>query len=307
MPEPVRLKLRMESAMPETEIHQESVAVSEPPPAEALAGEISRRVAERARLPGHFALLFPLVWRYLESRCFGKEVDLSEKRIRQHLESGAIREAVVSRLARDIGEQIVVKADPEVPVGDRSLSETQPFTWRRNLPPLEAQKTVFNYVATYNNFERRFAEFLDHAEDVSRFAALAATEQGASGVKFRVDYLNANGAIAFYYPDWVLAHRGPQGEACWIVETKGRVFAGTEDKDRAAQDWCERVTKITGQVWRFVRIDQQDFEAVREEVETFGDLVGACYVRRIERFRSRHLLKPMSAAEIKEAIEEGRE
>jgi len=60
------------------------------------------------------------------------------------------------------------------------------FPCRRNLPPLEAKKTVFNYVATYNDFERRFAEFLDKkAGDALRFASLGTTEQSESGTQFR--------------------------------------------------------------------------------------------------------------------------
>jgi type III restriction enzyme len=35
---------------------------------------------------------------------------------------------------------------------------------------------VFNSVATYNDFERRFAQFLDTAPDVLRFASLGTTE-----------------------------------------------------------------------------------------------------------------------------------
>ena len=52
----------------------------------------------------------------------------------------------------------------------------------------------------HRNFERNFAEFLDRAEDVSRFAALGTTEQGNSGTSFRIDYLKPSGAIGFYYP-----------------------------------------------------------------------------------------------------------
>ena len=48
-------------------------------------------------------------------------------------------------------------------------------------------------MATYNDFERRFAEFLNRARDVRRFAALRITEQGNSGTSFRVDYLKASG------------------------------------------------------------------------------------------------------------------
>ena len=63
-----------------------------------------------------------------------------------------------------------------------------------------AEKTIFNYVATYNDFERSFAAFLDRAEDVARFAALGTTEQRNSGTTFRIDYLKPNGAVGFYYP-----------------------------------------------------------------------------------------------------------
>lgn len=117
---------------------------------------------------------------------------------------------------------------------DYRLSETKPFSWRRNLPPLVGKKTLFNYVATYNDFERRFAEFLDNkAADVLRFGALGTTEQGESGTQFRVDYLKPSGAIGFYHPDWVVVQETKAGGVNWIIETKGRVWEGTTAKDEA--------------------------------------------------------------------------
>jgi type III restriction enzyme len=67
--------------------------------------------------------------------------------------------------------------------------------------PLVADRMVFNYVATYNDFERRFAQFLDTAPAVLRFASLGTTEQGESSTLFRIDYLKPSGTIGFYYPD----------------------------------------------------------------------------------------------------------
>jgi type III restriction enzyme len=129
------------------------------------------------------------------------------------------------------------------------------------LPPLEAGKTVFNYVATYNDFERRFAEFLDKkADDVLRFASLGTTEQGESGTRFRVDYLKPSGAIGFYHPDWVVVQKTDDGEVNWIIETKGRVWEGTTAKDEALRTWCARVIDATGSKWRYVRINQADFD-----------------------------------------------
>jgi type III restriction enzyme len=52
-------------------------------------------------------------------------------------------------------------------------------------------------------------------------------------------------------------------EVNWIIETKGRVWEGTEAKDESIQDWCQRVSKQTGQDWRFARVNQGDFDSRR--------------------------------------------
>ena len=116
-------------------------------------------------------------------------------------------------------------------------------------------------MATYNPLERRFAEFLDKAADVIRFASLGTTEQGDSGTQFRVDYLKPSGAIGFYHPDWVVVQKTDEGEVNWIIETKGRVWEGTSEKDDAIQYWCEQVSKSTGKPWRYARVNQAAFDA----------------------------------------------
>ena len=128
---------------------------------------------------------------------------------------------------------------------------------------MEVKRTVFNYVATYNDFERHFAEFLDQAGDVLRFASLGTTEQGESGTQFRVDYLKLSGAVGFYHPDWVVVQKTAAGEVNWIVETKGRVWEGTSAKDDAVKEWCERVTEATGNRWSYVRVNQRVFDPGR--------------------------------------------
>lgn len=47
----------------------------------------------------------------------------------------------------------------------------------------------------------------------------------------------------------------------WVIETKGRVWEGTKIKDAAMKNWCERVSAATGETWRYVRINQTDFDA----------------------------------------------
>ncbi len=257
-----RVKLKLEFATTETEIHQAVIGVGEFPAPQEILSSITNKVIDRAKLPNRFAELYPAVRDYVATRCFGKIIDLESDSIRSHLSRLEIQEGIAKYLARKIAELTIDRRAIEFDRADYRLSETKPFSWRRNLPPLVAKKTLFNYIATYNEFERRFAQFLDNrASDVLRFAALGTTEQGESGTQFRVDYLKPSGAIGFYHPDWVVVQKAKTGEANWIIETKGRVWEGTTAKDEAIRGWCERVSEATGDAWRYVRVDQADFDA----------------------------------------------
>jgi len=265
--EPFRVKIRLEFATTETEIHQADIAAGELPPAQELLASITNKVIDRAKLTSRFSELYPSVRDYVRKRCFGRKVDLDEEIVRSHLSRLELQEGIAKYLARMIAELTIERKAIEFEVADFRLSKTKPFSWRRNLPPLESKKTVFNYVATYNDFERRFAEFLGKSKDIYRFASLGTTEQGESGTQFRVDYLKPSGAIGFYHPDWVVVQKTENGEINWIIETKGRVWEGTTAKDEAIQTWCERVSEVTGTPWRYIRINQSLFDS-----KTWGSL-----------------------------------
>jgi len=270
--EQFRLRLRLEFATTETEVHQADIAAGELPLAQELLASVTKKVIDRAKLPNRFAELYPVVRDYIATRCFGKPVSLDDEALRSHLSRLELQEGIAKYLARKIAELTLERRTIEFDKADFRLSETKPFSWRRNLPPLEAKKTVFNYVATYNDFERRFAEFLDRAKDVVRFASLGTTEQGESGTQFRVDYLKPSGAIGFYHPDWVVVQETEAGEVNWVIETKGRVWEGTAAKDEALKIWCKRIQETTGKLWRYMRVNQSEFDA--HKTMTLKDLVG---------------------------------
>ena len=256
-----RIRLKLEFVTTETEVHQAAIGASELPTSQELLSSITNKVIDRAKLPNRFAELYLVVKRYVAGRCFGRAVDLDADPIRSHLSRLEIQEGIAKYLARKISELTIERRSIEFANANFRLSETKPFSWRRNLPPLVANKTIFNYVATYNDFERRFAQFLDQAPDVLRFASLGTTEQGESGTQFRVDYLKPSGAVGFYHPDWVVVQRVGADEINWIIETKGRVWEGTAAKDEAIGDWCDRISDSTGGLWRYVRVNQTAFEA----------------------------------------------
>ena len=268
-----RIKLRMEFATTETEVHHADILESRLALSQELISAITSKVMKRAKLPSAFKTLYPIIKKYVKCRCFGREIDLDNQTIRSHLNRIEIQEAISNYLARIIAGLIVEKKIFKFENAAFKLSDTSPFSWRRNLPPpLVCKKTVFNYVATYNDFERRFAQFLDCAPDVLRFASLGTTEQDKSGTQFRVDYLKPSGAIGFYYPDWVVVQEGKADkEINWIIETKGRVWEGTRAKDHAIKDWCRRISEEADSLWKYARINQKDFDANRPS--TLGEAV----------------------------------
>ena len=260
LPEQFRIRLRMDFAPTRTEVHRTVIVPDGTPLAQDIVASVTNKVTLDARLVGGFAELYPIVSTYLAKRCFGMEVDVESDDIRSRLRDVLVQEAIATYIAREIGQLTAEKRPVEFEREDFRLSETKHFAWRRNLPLRQCKKTVFNFVATYNSFEKKFAQFLDErCRDVIRFASLGTTEQ-ESGTSFRVNYLKPSGALGFYYPDWVAVQKTEKGEVNWIVETKGRIWEGTEAKDRAIAEWCRSVSRQTGEDWRFLRVNQSDYE-----------------------------------------------
>ena len=298
--EPFRLSLKMEFTTTETEVHQADIAV-EPRPAQDLLASIANKAANHAKLTNCFAEMYPIVQDYVINRCFGRKIELADATVRSRIGQLNLQEGIAKYVAREVGALTIERHTVELEQENARLSLTKPFSWRRNLPPLEAKKTIFNFVATYNDFERSFAEFLDKAQDILSFAALGTTEQGASGTVFRIDYLKPSGAIGFYYPDWIAVQKARDGLVHWIIETKGRVWEGTVEKDVAARNWCKRVSEITGKSWKYTRINQSEFT---DEHPTFRAII----LRRAIKTSGERLkhMQPVTQEEIRRWKEEGR-
>ena len=168
--------------------------------AEDAVGRLVDSAMDKAQLSGQFAELYPIIERYVTDYAFGFEVSLDDDNVRGALSNYVFRERLAGHIARKIGE-LTVESRP-LEFEDRSfrLSEVQPFAWRRQ--HLLGAHTIFNFVTVYNDYEKRFAEFLDTRPDINRWAALA--EQFT---RFHVTYLERDGALKRYYPDFVAVQK----------------------------------------------------------------------------------------------------
>jgi type III restriction enzyme len=224
-------------------------AVPQARTAQDVIGYYSRRIADDLKLPSQFAALAPKVREFFEFRFFGAQADLESPKVVRFMASVAAHHVVVGVFGRALRAVAVASAEPENIAPARLLSTCEPFPWSQLTA--ELQRTVFNLVACDNEYERSFARFLDSARGVAAFAKLPMR------FGFAIEYVDANGNLRFYYPDWIVR---ADDSRFYLLETKGIVSTDVAGKDHAALLWCENVSALTRAEWRYMRIDQRDFQ-----------------------------------------------
>jgi len=265
-----RIDIEMTFVTTDTTVHQAQITPGMKRLPSDFLTTITKKIANRLHLDGFFSRLYPIVKRYIQHRCFGQQVDLESDVVRGYIRNPMIQDAIAAFLSRRIAKLTTEEREIEFENPDFRLSQTETFTWRRQ--HVECQNTIFNLVASYNDLEARFAQFLDDCSDILRFASLASVGD-ASATRFKVDYLKTSGAIGFYHPDFVAVQQTPEGEVNWIIETKGREYENIQHKDESIEDWCQKISTQTGQAWRYLKVPQVAFD--RQKWGTFGQLAEA--------------------------------
>jgi type III restriction enzyme len=135
----------------------------------------------------------------------------------------------------------------------------------------EGKRCHTNKVPCHTDLEKRFADFLEDAQDVVRYFK-------NERLGFSVTYYE-NNRPRQYYPDFIIAARDADGrEVMWLAETKGEVRPNTTLKSEAAHLWCDKMsaTKKYGQ-WRYLFVQQRKLEAaLASGVRSLSELAGAC-------------------------------
>ena len=224
-------------------------------------------IERECHLTGQFHRLAGLVKGYIETVLFGVQVSMEEDYVLVRLNKPDAKAAIFEAFVEAIRERTV---QPQVvrPTGEAlRFSSTSGYEWSRPVYP--GLKTVFNLVACDNQFETEFASFLDHrAVDVAAYA------KNNLYTHFSIDYQSREGAIRYYYPDFVV--RLATGEM-WLVETKGVEDVEVAYKDARAIQWCQDASAATGKPWRYVKVPYSVFQS--SAAQTFGEFVAEIAVK----------------------------
>ena len=219
-----------------------------PKDAKSVIAYYTDLILRRLRIGGAFAKFYPIVKKYVQSKLFDVEVDINDPRTLYNLSNPKVQEELIRLFVDAFKEMTSTEREPKRTDVIKLLG-TPPFVWSKQVYP--ADKCIFNYVPCDNNFEIDFAKFLDRAEDVEAFSKIVPK------IGFFVEYRDSNGNLRLYYPDFIVKMK--TGEKI-IVETKGRVDVDVEHKDARIKIWCEDASNLTGEKWKFVRVDQKLFE-----------------------------------------------
>jgi len=226
------------------------------PEVNEILTHLANRVCKEVHIEGQFAIIYPIVKKYVRSIFFGQEVDLEHDSIRRLLSEQRNAQEIISTLAKAIGKETITKIISTLCAEPLHLLSLEGFYWRREWT--ESNNTVFNITPCYNEFEKHFAQFLDKAEDITKFAKLA-----EEYTKFRIEYLNHKGAISYYYPDFVAEQKLPDGSLMmWLIETKGWELPDVPLKDARAKEWCVDASKLTQIAWQYLKVKYVDYMAL---------------------------------------------
>lgn len=228
----------------------------------SVIGYFAQTIMRDLRLVSGYDVLYSKVKTFVRDHLFGHPVDLENPNTLRNLSELVATKTVLETFKKAINALTVQdKGDAEIRDTIR-LRQTRPFV-AKDQPYLSPKKSVFNRIIGDSHFELLFASFLEDCPDVVSYA------KNYLAVHFKLDYVNADGDISNYYPDFLV--KLSDGRTV-IVETKGLEDLDVPLKMQRLAQWCEDVNRIQTQVqYDFVYVDQEGFE--QHQPTTFRQLM----------------------------------
>lgn len=216
-----------------------------------VVGFFTRNIMRDLRLVGGFDVLFGKMKAFVESGLFSQAVDLADLNVLRNLSEIEAVRAITEGFKTAINA-LTVQDKGSTEIRDTiKLSKTRPHLVK-DQAFLVPKRSVFNKVVADSGFEMNVAAFLDGCPDIVSFV------KNSQSTQFRMEYRNADGSIANYYPDFLVKRTDSE---IWVIETKGREDLDDPPKWERLQLWCADATAHDGQrVFKPLFVRQDNFE-----------------------------------------------
>ena len=236
----------------------------------SVIGYFAQTIMKDLRLVSGYDVLYGKVKAFVQEELFDRQVGLEDPNTLRNLSELAATKALMETFKKAINA-LTVRDKGDAEIRDTiKLRQTRPFV-AKDQGYLVPKKSVFNRIIGDNQLELRFAAFLEDCNDVVSYA------KNYMAVHFKVDYVNADGDISNYYPDFMVKL---SAKRIVIVETKGREDLDVPLKMERLRQWCEDVNRVQTDVeYDFVYVDEESFEkykptSFRQLLEGFKEYKG---------------------------------
>ena len=227
----------------------------------SVIGYFAQTIIREMRLVSGYDVLFGKIKAFVQTEMFDRAVELEEPNTLRNLSEITATKKLTETFKKAINDLTVQNVNGAEIRDTIKLSDTRPFV-AKDRAHLRPKKSVFNRIIGDNSFELEFAQSLEEWEDVTAYA------KNYFAVRFKLDYVNADGDISNYYPDFIVKR---SDGSVFIIETKGREELDVPLKMARLKEWCRDVNQLQSESgYDFVYVDQPGFEQYKPK--SFRDL-----------------------------------
>jgi type III restriction enzyme len=225
-------------------------------------GYFTQTIMKDLRLVSGYDVLYSKVKDFIQGQLFDRQIELDDPNTLRNLSELAATKTLIETFKKAVNA-LTIKNKGDARIQDSiKLRNTRPFVAKEQAY-LVPKKSVFNRIIGDNNLELQFARFLEDCDDVISYA------KNYMAVHFKLDYVNADGDITNYYPDFLVKI---SDKRIFIAETKGQEDLDVPLKMQRLRQWCEDINSIQAeQKYGFVYVDQESFEKYKPV--TFKQLI----------------------------------
>lgn len=228
----------------------------------SVLGWFTQIIMKELRLFSGYDVLYGKLKAFVQSHLFDQLIDLEHPNTLRNLSELEATKTLIETMKRAVND-LTISRKGDAQIRDTiKLRKTRPFMVK-DQSSLIPQKSIFNRIVGDSHFELLFASFLEKCDDIISYA------KNYFAVNFKLDYLNTDGDISNYYPDFIVKL---PGNRLVVVETKGQEDLDVPLKMERLRQWCEDINLVQSEVkFDFVFVDQVNFEKYRPK--SFQDLL----------------------------------
>ena len=228
----------------------------------SVVGFFAQMIMKDLRLVSGYDILYGKLAEFIEEELFEQRIELDNLNTLRNLSALNTRKTLIESFKRAINA-LTIQDVGDAEIRDTiKLRNTRPFVAKQQ-PYLVPTKSVFSKVIGDSHLELEFAAFLEACDDIISYA------KNYFAVHFRIDYVNADGNISNYYPDFIVKQTN---DSVFIIETKGQEDLDVPLKMERLKQWCIDINRAQNElILDYIFVDEKSFNEFRPK--TFDELI----------------------------------